>query len=168
MPSSFVANLAGQEPWELRGANDARLRALEARLVTAEAELAVVNLVAWTTWAPVITQGNTPSKTTVRATYQRIGRAIIANFDVSFTTAGTVNTNILTTLPVPAAHASAIGGSFRYFDTGTTNHAGTVLGSSTTATGFVYDGWGNQMGNGDLIIASGDSLQVTMIYEAAS
>lgn len=123
---------------------------------------------AWTTWAPTITQSNTPTKTTNRATYQRIGRLIIAMFDVTFTSPGSINNNVLTTLPVNAAASAAMGGSFRYFDTGATNHAGTVVSVDTTHAGFVYDGYGNLLGNGDLIIANGDFLQATLIYEAAT
>jgi hypothetical protein len=123
---------------------------------------------AWTVWAPVITQNNTPTKTTAWAKYQRIGRTIFAVFDVTFTSAGTAANNIVATLPVTAAHAGAIVGSFRFFDTGTTNRAGTATGASTTTVQFIYDGFGNSMGNGDLVIANGDRLQMTVTYEAAT
>lgn len=153
----MVANLAGQEPWELRGANDARLAALETR-TAGPAD-----------WTPVITQDNEPDQTVQWAHYARVGPLVIAHFAVSFQQAGTGSNNIvLSGLPATAANTLAVSGSFWYFDAGSTVRAGTIRGNTTTTALFVYDGFGNSMGNGDFAIASGDSIRGVVIMEAAS
>jgi hypothetical protein len=124
----------------------------------------------WTTWSPTITQSNTPTKTTNDARYMRFGRLIIAYMDVAFTSSGTASNNIVCTLPVTArtmGGTPAIG-TFRYFDSGSTNHAGTAVYASTTTCVFVYDAFGSSMGNTDFAIANGDSLSVQFTYEAAA
>lgn len=120
-------------------------------------------------WTPSLAQSNTPAQTVNWARYQKLGRLVIAHFNVTINAAGTINNNIiLSGLPGAAANTSAIGGSFRYFDTGNTNRAGTITGATTTTAKFEYDGYGNSMGNGDLIMASSDLIQGTLIYEAQS
>ncbi len=122
----------------------------------------------WTSWSPVITQGNTPTATVNWARYHRIGRLITAHFHVSLTSAGTTTQNIEISLPVPAVSNLCIGGSFRYFDAGNTIRAGTIIGSTVSIARFVYDGYGNNMGFGDFVIANGDLISGTLIYEAAN
>lgn len=120
-------------------------------------------------WTPSFAQGNTPAQTVNWASYQKLGRLVIAHFNVTINAAGTINNNIiLSGLPGAAANTSAIGGSFRYFDAGNTNRAGTITGATTTTAKFEYDGYGNSMGNADFIMANGDLVQGTLIYEAAS
>lgn len=125
--------------------------------------------VAGTTWSPVVTQSNTPAQTVNWARYLRVGRQITVWFNITFNGAGTASNNIvLTALPLAAANLIGIQGSFRYFDTGNTNRAGHVRGVGTTSVVFNYDGFGNEMGNGDFAIASGDVLEGFVTYEAAT
>lgn len=132
----------------------------------------VVDLGVWDSWTPVITQGVTPTQTVVLARYTRMGRTIHAHGHLTFTGAGTAATDIVITA-LPATSVTAVGGtaagSFRYFDTGNTNFAGTVLlDSAATTARMVRTGDGNNLGNGSHAIASGDRLQFSLTYEAAS
>lgn len=157
-----MTNLFGQDPWERRGENEARIRALET-------QLALINTDGGVVWSPVVTQSNTPAQTVSYATYIRIGRLIVAHWRTVFTAAGTATNDIvLTGFPADAADVYAISGAFRYFDTGTTNHAGTITGATTSTAKFVYEGFGNNMGNGDLAIANTDVIQGVLILQTAS
>lgn len=124
----------------------------------------------WTTWTPAVTQSNTPTQTVTEARYSRYGRLIVATAMVSFSAAGTGSNAIEMTYPVTPRTSSGTPalGSFRFFDTGNTNHAGTVIYQSVTKMRFVYDGFGAELGNGDFTIASGDAIQVVLMYEAAA
>ena len=125
--------------------------------------------VAGTTWTPSIAQSNTPSQTIAFARYHRLGRLIIAHWSIVLTGAGTAtNSIVLSGLPVAAASASGIQGSFKFFDAGNTVRAGHVVGASTSTVVFNYDGFGNNMGNGDFAIANTDTCEGFVIYEAAS
>lgn len=136
---------------------------------TADAWQQVVDLGAWDTWTPVVTQSATPAQSVNRARYTRMGRTVFATFDVSLSGAGTASNPILVTgLPIAAADADDIYGSFHYFDSGNTNRAGTCEGDTTTSVEFYYDGFGNRMGIADFAIATGDRLQGIVIYEAAA
>lgn len=125
---------------------------------------------AFPSWAPTVVQSNTPAQTLIYAKYTKVGRLVSATFAFSFQGAGTASNNItLTTLPVqPAGTAGVIQGSFKYFDAGNTIHAGHVWSNSLTQAFFNYDGFGNNMGNGDFAIANNDTLEGFIIYEAAS
>lgn len=99
----FGANLTGQEPWELRGANDAQLAALQARLATVEAAL---TLGAWNLYTPTWTStGTQPAigNGNLLGRYARIGRTVVANI---FTSGGGTTTygtgNYIWGLPVQA------------------------------------------------------------------
>lgn len=123
---------------------------------------------AFTSWTPVVSQGNTPTPTLYWAGYSKIGRLVTAHFAVGFTSEGTASNAIQMTIPVPAVSSFAISGSWSYFDAGNTIRAGTITGSSATTVRFKYDGWGNDFGNGDMVIANGDDIRGVIIYEAAS
>jgi hypothetical protein len=127
---------------------------------------------AWTTWSPVVSQSVTPTATTNYAHYIKIGRLVMAFWKVSFTGAGTAaNAILLSGLPFAAAAGTNLGvyGSYRYFQSGTTNHVGTPINASTTSINFVYDAFGNNLGNGDSVtIKSGDALEGFVAYEATT
>lgn len=124
---------------------------------------------AMTTWSPVFTQSVVPTKTTTNAKYFRIGRFVICWWAVTFTSAGTASNQIVMSgLPVAASIASAIQGTFKYFDAGNTVRAGHCNGTSTTSALFYYDGFGNPMGLGDFAIANTDTCEGVLFYEAAT
>lgn len=123
----------------------------------------------WTTWNAVVTQSNTPTQTLNRATYYKIGRLVFALFNISFTAAGTATNAIrITNLPVAPATNSSVSGTAHYFDTGNTNFLLMPEFDSSTTVVFERDGFGNLFGVGDITIASGDSFNGMIIYEAVS
>lgn len=80
-----MKNLAGQEPWELRGANEGRLSSLEARArsletsrTTDEATLAVLQAGAWTAYTPAF-YGFVQGNGLLQGWYCRMGRTIHVN-----------------------------------------------------------------------------------------
>jgi hypothetical protein len=119
---------------------------------------------ATTTWAPDLEQFGGITHTTNYATYLRLGGLVVAKCRLTATAAGTAGNAIRVSLPVTAADANSLGGSFRLFDTGNTNFAGTVIPSSTTMAGFQTDQDGNALGITAPTIASGDVLEATFIY----
>lgn len=120
-------------------------------------------------WSPVVTQGNTPTQTLNRAVYNKVGRQVTVWWHVTLSAAGTLNNNILVTnLPFAMADIRSVSGSYHYFDSGNTIYAGSVVGQSTTSLAFSKLNFGNQLGNGDFVIASGDLIAGFATYEAAS
>jgi hypothetical protein len=124
---------------------------------------------AWTSWTPVIKQSATVSITNNRSRYIKVGRLVIATFDVSCTSSGTASNAMVIEFGsiATAAAANSAYGSYRIFDTGITNYVGTLVAASTTAMNFYQDGNGNPLGFGQQF-TSGDSLQGTFVYESAA
>ena len=123
----------------------------------------------WSSFTPTLVQSGAVTKTVTYAKYMRVGRVIFATINLAITGAGTTANAITVGLPVTAASSSGVVGSFRYFDTGSTIYAGTVLSSSTTAVQCFVSGNGNPMGvNPTFAAASGDSIQLQVTYEAAT
>jgi hypothetical protein len=119
----------------------------------------------------VVTQGVTPTTSAKTGRYSRLGRWVIFQWEMTFSSSGTGSTSVyLGTLPVtPHATPSPAVGSFHYFESGITNHAGTILLDGPNARlVFIYDGFGANMGQGDLTIASGHALKGWVMYEAAA
>jgi hypothetical protein len=124
---------------------------------------------AFTGWTPTVTQGVSITRTITWARYMKIGRLVVAHFSLALQSPGTVANNIvLGGLPFTAASASSIQGSYKYFDAGTTVRAGHIVGASTTTCSFNYDGFGNQMGNGDFAVANGDALEGVILFESTT
>lgn len=122
---------------------------------------------AYSTTTPTWTQTATITKTTTYSSYFKFGRFVSWQFDLSATSAGTGGANILLTLPVTASASNSVQGSFVFQDTGTTNYAGGILPSSTTAINFQPAGGTTHLG-ALVTIASGDRLYGTVNYQAAA
>ena len=123
---------------------------------------------AWTSWTPAMTQTGTLTFTTTSARYLRIGRFVVANFNLTGFSGGTNGAQITMTygaLPTPATRVCVFG-SFRWFDAGNTNYAGTIIGDQA-GMAFHQDGNGNPLGGGALASA-GDVFQGFFVYETAS
>lgn len=128
-----------------------------------------VPLGAWTTWVPTLFQGQSVSVTVDRARFVRIGRTITAFAQLTASSVGLAGNAILASIPVTASNANQAFGSFRYFDTGNTNFAGTTEGETTTTVEFFQDGNGNPLGiTGAPTIAVNDVLLYQVTYEATS
>jgi hypothetical protein len=120
----------------------------------------------WQTWTPVITQSVTITHTVTRAKYFVNGSMITAQGSLNLTSAGTAGNNIqIGGLPFSAAAASAIQGSFRYFDAGNTNFVGTILGNTIFSAIMYYDGDGNALGVSSHTVANADTLAFQITYE---
>lgn len=131
--------------------------------------VAPLGMAAWTAYTPTLTQSVTVAKTVTRATYFKIGRLTVVHFNLAITGAGTSGAAIEAGLPVAAAHANAAGGSFYYFDAGSTIYTGTVVGNTTTTVRFYVSANGNPMGiNPTFGAASSDQLIAAIMYEAAA
>jgi len=128
------------------------------------------NYGAWLSWSPTFKQSNTPAQTVTDARYMRLGRTVIASAFVTFSGDGTASNAITCTYPVtPRTPTNApVVGTFTYFDSGSTNHQGSIIYSTASTVKFIYDGFGNDMGSGDFAITSGDSMRVFFTYETAS
>jgi hypothetical protein len=105
--SFFGKNLVGQDPWERRGENDARIRSLEATL-------ALIQTGAWTSFSPVLTASTTnPTGGTAfvqNGRYSRAGRTINASLRFRFGTSGAAagSGTYRISLPVTAAISGTI------------------------------------------------------------
>lgn len=128
---------------------------------------------AWTSWTPTMTQTGALTFTVTAAKYLKVGRLVVAYFDLTGFSGGTNAAAIVmnfgsggTALPTASA-GSSIHGQFRWFDAGNTNYVGSIVGTSTTSVSFYQDGNGNPLGGGALS-AAGDVFQGQLIYEAAS
>lgn len=127
---------------------------------------------AWTNYTPTLTQSVAVTKTVTRGTYQRVGRIIIANFNLSVTSAGTVSNAVLVGLPVAADATGGASGFGWIFDaSAATRYAGAygVAGGGVTVE-FVGD-WSaaNVFGVVPAVaLASGDLIAGTVIYESAA
>ena len=128
---------------------------------------------AWSSYTSfVVSQSATPTTSAKTGRFRRDGRRTVHfQWEMTFSSAGTASNEIrLGTLPVaPHATQSPCVGAFRYFDAGTTVHAGSVMldGPNARLT-FCYDGFGSNMGAGDFAIANTDTFHGFAIYEAAS
>lgn len=139
---------------------------------TSDAWQTVVQMGAWTSYTPTLTQSATVTKTVTYAKWTRFGRTIVAAVSLSVTGAGTAANNILIGLPVTAAVASGPCGSGYVNDSSAvTNYSGTVLLASTTTVGIVaHLGSGFVGGSGAMTaaLATADTVTVFATYEAAS
>lgn len=129
------------------------------------------NIDAWATYTPTWTQSATISKTVNRASYMKIGRAVLLNVMMTATSAGTANNVVGVTLPVNATGQGH--GSFWFNDAGTAIYSGTVRPISATQVAFWIGGsstgaLGQTGGGFTSAIASGDVIEFTCVYEGTS
>jgi hypothetical protein len=84
---------------------------------------------AWTTYTPTITaQAGTPAATSATGRYRQIGKTVIAEMDVTITSAGTASGAVNVSLPLTAAAFRYAGFGFEYAVTGK-GGAGYINGS---------------------------------------
>jgi len=126
----------------------------------------------WQSFTPTLTQSSNVTFTINYAKYVVFGKTVMVNFNLSATSSGVLNNNILlgfgsgsTALPT-AASASGIHGNFRWFDAGVSNWVGTICGSNTTSVFFTNDGNGNNAGFSGTL-TSGDVIEGSFFYEMA-
>lgn len=128
---------------------------------------------AYTTYTPTITQGATLTKTINEAKYEQVGKTVRVWGNFAITSAGTLATAIIVTIPV--AHNLTINtviGSFFYGDADAAfNSTGTVVtktGTGGTTIGFVRQGDPSYLGLAATPqAASGDGLSFYCEYTTA-
>ena len=134
-----------------------------------KARLDLLEIGAWTTWTPIVTQSVGVTVTNTLSRYARYGRAIIATFNLVVTSSGTGSNQITVSLPVTAAAASSGGGSGVITDTGTAIYSGYwSLNSTTTAHLLCHAETAPAGSDPNFALVSGDSMNGTIMYEAAS
>lgn len=163
------SNLFGQEEWARRGEESGRIAALEARLVVAEAKLALINTGAWTVWTPQLDNA-TLGNGTLTARYSRSGRDVTVSFAWTFGSSSDISSWFsISNFPVAAQATGGTGAVFMN-DSNTGNRAvGVISLSGTTGTIFTTIGGNGHVNNTyPWDWATGDFIQFTIVYEAAS
>lgn len=129
----------------------------------------IASLAALTPHSPQIQQGAGLFYSVNYSGYQRLGRQVIWTFHFDITSAGTSGQAVTMTLPLAAADAQSVQGSFHYQDTGTINLAGAINPSGTNLVQFMPAGQSNVLGIVGLPggAAAGDVLNGLIVYEAA-
>jgi hypothetical protein len=137
--------------------------------VTGVAAVFTTGDTAWTSYTPTLTQTATVTKTVTRAVYCKIGRLVIAQVQLAVTSAGTSGGAVLIGLPVTAAASGIMCGSMSISSTGTSVYThGPALANTTSVFGMLTT-VGNYYGvNPTTALASGNVIQATLMYEAAS
>lgn len=150
-----------------------RLDAADAGVATLQGETALLDLAAWTSWTPAVTQPGSVTVTNTRSRYARYGRTIHFTVNLSVTGSGTGANDIVISLPVTAAATGPAVGSGQVVDTSAGTAHRCIIGlnsttsfvmqpTATTATGALGS-TGMTAG-----LASGDTIEVSGTYEAAS
>lgn len=128
-----------------------------------------------TNWTPTIVQGatNNIAKTINYAKFFTLGHLIVAAWDLTVTGTGTANNQITLSAPVTAASgvaSGAVGGTFRWFDSGTRDNWGhATLASATTICGqeTAQSSYGSTGSVDANALANNDVLRGLIVYEAA-
>ena len=128
----------------------------------------------WTAYTPTLVQSGAVTKTVAYAKYQRVGRLITVNVLLNATGAGTAANEVRVGLPVTAAQASAlcVGSGYLFDSSAALVYKGfvvidntsyvTMLPSTSTTAGRVGDD------TFTAALASGDTISLSAVYEAAS
>lgn len=107
-----------------------------AEVAAAVAAVALVNVGAWTTWTPVVTQSVGVAVTVTHARYVRLGRLILFTYRLVATGTGTAANIVTISSPVTASLTEAVTGVGHLYDASTTSLYPFILGlnSATTMT----------------------------------
>lgn len=131
---------------------------------------------AWTSFIPTLTQSATVTKTDTYAKYQRIGRLIHAQVNLSVTGSGTAANDVVVGLPVAAATTSLMIGTGLIYDSSANlvypaiaeiNAAALTIKMRSTVVGGTNPTF---LGSTSFTagLASGDLVRYEVTYEAAS
>lgn len=129
---------------------------------------------AWSSWTPTVTQSGSVTVTVTRARFARYGRKIEFYALLSVTGSGTAANEVLMSLPVTASTSAYVinGAGYIVDASATTQYPGIAFLKTTTTVGLVPS---NVTGIGLLGalgftagLASGDTIQISGTYEAAS
>lgn len=126
----------------------------------------------WVAYTPTLTN-LTVGTGTLTARYKQVGKTVIVNF--RFLLGGTSAVGLVPqfTLPVTAASSNSVQGFGYFVDAGTALVEAKITGNTTAATiqcGFVVGSFvthGNVSATTPFTWVSGDSMAITLVYEAA-
>jgi hypothetical protein len=97
-----------------------------------------LDIVAFTSYTPTLTQSSAVTKTVTYAKYQQFGKFVICNVVLTASGAGTGNAKVTVSLPVTAAaNQQAIGSGFIVDASVPNNNPGIAILDSTTTVAFV-------------------------------
>lgn len=130
----------------------------------------------WTSYTPTLTQSGAVTKTVTYARFQRVGRLVVVQVQLAITGSGTAANPVVVGLPVTASTGSGVMpvGSFFLIDASVSPFnwvALAFLASSTTIQGIANQrsGYIGATGGGfEVGLASGDTVSIEVVYEAAS
>lgn len=116
------------------------------------------------TWnVTAYTQNGSKSCVTTYGWYQRTYGTFVAQARITTFAAGSAGNAISFATPFTLDNAVSVGGSFSWFDSGTTMYVGSILPSSTTVFTFATNGVDNSFGiTPSFAPASADVLNITL------
>jgi hypothetical protein len=120
-----------------------------------------IDALAWSTYTPTVTaQVGTITTASATGRYKQIGKTVIAQVDVTITTAGTGSSSLQATLPVTAASNNYAGSAYEYQNTG---KSGACVIASALSTSLMNA----RDATGTTFIANTNKVVMTITYEAA-
>lgn len=130
----------------------------------------------WTNYTPVITQSNTPTLSVEYAQYMKIGRLVLVQISVGFSTAGTASNLVLCTLPAAAGtpvHFRRLGGAAIFDASVSTWYEGMALWNSSTTFKIQAHNTAAAAplgagGGFTAALASGDLVVADLVYAVSS
>lgn len=128
---------------------------------------------AWTSFTPTLVQPGAVTKTVGYAKYQRVGRIIVAQVNLSVTGTGTAANPVRIGLPVTAATSDVTVGSGRIYDSSANTMFGGIAHLNSTTTVSLVASATN---GGDFLgavgfaaaLAVGDVVTYMVTYESAT
>lgn len=128
-----------------------------------------INIGAWSTYTPTVTQSGSVTATTTAASYTTIGKLIIGYVFMTITGTGSANNAVIISLPVVNATTSVVIGSGFIFDSSVPQlFPGSVIAGSTTMA-LEIAGNGSTAGSTGsgftAALANGDQLRWCFAYE---
>jgi hypothetical protein len=131
-----------------------------------------VGVGAWTSFTPTLVQSVAVTKTTVQASYMKIGRLCVVNYYLSVTGAGTAANVVQLGLPLASNSVAFAGvGSGMIFDSSvSTFYSGTAIIDTATTVKFAPNAVGNYLGAGSFTagLASGDIVSAFIAYQTTT
>lgn len=168
----MAENLIGQEDWERRGANEARIRTLETTL-------ALVQTGVWTGYTPPLTA--TVTNPTIGSSgqiqtgaYVRIGRTIIGWARLKFGTVGPAAGSGVYMVGLPVAASSSavnnasVGAGHLFDNSAAARQIQNSFCNTATTVLFIVEGFEIASDSVPWVWAAGDEIIVNFAYEAAS
>ncbi len=130
----------------------------------------------WTSYTPTLTQSSAVTKTVTYAKYEKIGRQVILNVNLSITGTGSANNTVTVSLPFTAAVGGnlPVGGGFLFDVSAALNYPNIAVLNSTTTAAFIDAATPHALYQGQTgadfaaALAAGDGIDFFAVYEAST